>query len=418
LPNSSTVNGTYRDGMGTPSDGQNAERDAFYALFLYEPSDIGGPHSPPEGHRKETHQVKKLISLLILSLALVLLVACGSDDENPQATASTAAAAATGNTTPNSEPITLRLGYFANITHSQPLVGLNNGFFQEELGDNVTIEAKTFNAGPSVIEALFAGEIDASFIGPNPAINGYIQSGGEALRIVAGATSGGALFVVDPDSGITQSEDLNGKKIATPQLGNTQDVALRAWLIDQGLGAKESGGKVNVKPIANSDTLALFQQGSLDGAWVPEPWGTRLIQEAGAKVFLNESELWPDGKYVTTHLIVSTDFLEKRPDVVEGLVRATVKTTEWINDNPEEAKTLVNSQIEKISGAALPKAVIDAAWENIEITYDPIASSLVKSAEDAFELGYLEEEPDLDGIYALDILDSVLQDEGLPPVER
>ena len=362
--------------------------------------------------------MQKLISLLLLTLPLVLLVACGSDDENPPATAATTAAAATGDATPNSEPVTLRLGYFANVTHSQPLVGLNNGIFQEELGDHVTIEAKTFNAGPSVIEALFAGEIDASFIGPNPAINGYIQSGGKALRIVAGATSGGAVFVVDPDSGIVEPEDLNGKKIATPQLANTQDVALRAWLIEQGLGAKESGGDVDVQPIANSDTLALFQQGELDGAWVPEPWGTRLIQEAGGEVYLNEAELWPDGKYVTTHLIVSTDFLEKRPDVVEGLVRATVKTTEWINDNPEEAKTLVNAQIEKISGAALPKAVIDAAWENIEITYDPIASSLVKSAEDAFELGYLEEEPDLDGIYALDILDSVLQDEGLPPVER
>jgi NitT/TauT family transport system substrate-binding protein len=362
--------------------------------------------------------MKKLISVLILTLPLVLLVACGSDDENPRTAAATTAAADTGDRTPNSEPFTLRLGYFANITHSQPLVGLNNGIFQDELGDHVTIEEKTFNAGPSVIEALFAGEIDASFIGPNPAINGYIQSGGKALRIVAGATSGGALFVVDPDSGIVQPEDLNGKKIATPQLGNTQDVALRAWLIDQGLGAKESGGDVDVQPIANSDTLALFQQGELDGAWVPEPWGTRLIQEAGAKIFLNESELRPDGKYVTTHLIVSTDFLEKRPDVVEGLVRATVKTTEWIKDNPEEAKTLVNAQIEKISGAALPKAVIDAAWENIEITYDPIASSLVKSAEDAFELGYLEKEPDLDSIYALDILDSVLQDEGLPPVER
>ena len=361
--------------------------------------------------------MKKVVSLLILTLPLILLVACGSDDENPQTAAATTAAADTGDST-NADPVTLRLGYFANITHSQPLVGLKNGIFQEELGDDVTIEEKTFNAGPSVIEALFAGEIDASFIGPNPAINGYIQSGGEALRIVAGATSGGALFIVDPESGIAQPEDLNGKKIASPQLGNTQDVALRAWLIEQGLGAKESGGDVDVQPIANSDTLALFQQGALDGAWVPEPWGTRLIQEAGGEVFLNEAELWPDGKYVTTHLIVSTDFLEERPDVVEGLVRATVKTTEWINENPEEAKTLVNAQIEEISGAALPQAVIDAAWENIEITYDPITSSLVKSAEDAFALGYLEEEPDLDGIYALDILNAVLQDEGLPPVEH
>jgi NitT/TauT family transport system substrate-binding protein len=357
---------------------------------------------------------------LILT-ALILLAAsafgCG-DDEGDSDFAPTTPPGATSSDSPGDEPFTLRLGYFANITHSQPLVGLNNGIFTEELGDHVTVEEKTFNAGPSVIEALFAGEIDASFIGPNPAINGYIQSEGEALRIVSGATSGGALFIVNPDSGIDQPEDLNGKKIATPQLGNTQDVALRAWLIDNGLGAKESGGDVDVQPIANSDSLALFQQGELDGAWVPEPWGTRLIQEAGGEVYLDEAELWPDGKYVTTHLIVSADLLEERPDVVEGLVRATIATTEWINDNPEEAKTIVNAQIEEISGAALPEAIVDAAWENIEITYDPVTSSLVKSAADAYELGYLEEDPNLDGIYALDILDAVLEEKGLPPIDH
>lgn len=367
--------------------------------------------------------MKKLLILTAVALLTALAVACGDDDDGQGADAATTAPASGAATTtaeaiPGTEPFTLHLGYFANITHSQPLVGLENGIFQEELGDHVTIEEKTFNAGPAAIEALFAGEIDATFIGPNPAINGYIQSGGEALRIVAGATSGGALFIVDPDAGITEPSDLNGKKIATPQLGNTQDVALRAWLIANGLGAKESGGDVDVQPIANADTLALFQQGELDGAWVPEPWGTRLIQEAAGELYLNEAELWPNGKYVTTHLIVSTELLEERPDVVKGLVRATVKTTEWINDNPEEAKTIVNQRIEEITGAALPQAVIDAAWENIEITYDPVASSLVKSADDAYELGYLESEPDLNGIYSLDILDAVLEEEGLPPVEH
>jgi len=366
--------------------------------------------------------MKKLLLLLLLALAAALVVACGDDDDDgadaTNAAVTTTAATDGATAAPNTEPFNLRLGYFANITHSQPLVGLNNGTFQEELGDHVTVEELTFNAGPSAIEALFAGEIDATFIGPNPAISGYIQSGGEALRIVAGATSGGALFIVDPEAGIVEPDDLNGKKIATPQLANTQDVALRAWLIDNGLGAKESGGDVDVQPIANSDSLALFQQGELDGAWVPEPWGTRLIQEAGGEIYLKEAELWPDGKYVTTHLIVSTDLLEERPDIVEGLVRATFATTEFINDNPDAAKTIVNAQIEEITGAALAQEVIDAAWENIEVTYDPVASSLVKSAEDAYELGYLEEEPDLDGIYALDILDRVLEDEGLPPIEH
>jgi NitT/TauT family transport system substrate-binding protein len=366
----------------------------------------------------------KLLILLLLALTSTLFIACGDDDDpGDGAEAATTAGATTSaadgeDTMPDAKPFTLRLGYFANITHSQPLVGLENGIFAEELGDHITVEEKTFNAGPSAIEALFAGEIDATFIGPNPAINGYIQSGGEALRIVSGATSGGALFIVDPEAGIEEPEDLNGKKIASPQLGNTQDVALRAWLIDNGLGARESGGDVDVQPIANADSLALFQQGELDGAWVPEPWGTRLIQEAGGEVYLDEAELWPDGKYVTTHLIVSTELLEERPDIVEGLVRATVATTQWINANSEEAKTIVNARIEEISGAALPQEVIDAAWENIEITYDPVTSSLVKSAEDAYELGYLEEEPDLDGIYSLDILSSVLEEKGLPPVDQ
>lgn len=365
--------------------------------------------------------MKRLLILVCLAAALCLAVACGDDDDDSEEATATAASSATeaaGSPTENTEPFNLRLGFFANITHSQPLVGLQNGIFQEELGDHVTVEEKTFNAGPSVIEALFAGEIDASFIGPNPAINGYLQSDGEALKIVSGATSGGALFIVDPESGIATAEDLNGKKIATPQLGNTQDVALRSWLIEEGLGARESGGDVDVQPIANSDSLALFQQGELDGAWVPEPWGTRLIQEAGGEVFLNEAELWPDGQYVTTHLIVSTDLLEERPDIVQGLVAATVATTQWINENPDEAKTIVNERIEAISGAALPQAVIDAAWENIEVTYDPIATSLLESAADAYELGFLEEEPDLSGIYDLSFLQDILQEQALDPVEE
>jgi NitT/TauT family transport system substrate-binding protein len=309
------------------------------------------------------------------------------------------------------------LGYFPNVTHSQPIVGLGGGIFAEELGPNVKVETKTFNAGPSAIEAMFAGEIDATYIGPNPAINGYVKSGGEALRIVAGATSGGALFIVRPDSGIENPADLAGKKIASPQLGNTQDVALRAYLLANGLGARENGGNVNVIPIANPDILTLFLKGDIDGAWVPEPWATRLVQEAGGRVFLDERDLWPNGDFVTTHLIVRTEFLEKHPDVVKKLVSANVHVTQWINDNPDEAKQLVNEGIRQVTGAALPEEVINAAWLNLRITYDPIASSLRKSAADAFKLEFLgDKEPDLSGIYALDLLNEVLEEEGLPTV--
>ena len=313
--------------------------------------------------------------------------------------------------------VTLRLGYFPNITHSQAIVGLAQGKFAEALGPNVKLRTKTFNAGPSAIEALFAGEIDATYIGPNPAINGYVKSEGEALRIVAGATSGGALFVVRADSGIEKPADLAKKKLATPQLGNTQDVALRAFLLANGLAAKENGGNVSVIPTANPDILTLFQKGDIDGAWVPEPWATRLVQEAGGRVFLDERSLWPEGEFVTTHLIVRTKFLEQHPDVVEALLRAHVEVTDWINQNPDEAKRMVNEGIRDVTGAALPTAVLDGAWKNLRTTCDPIASSLRKSAADAFELGFLgDDEPDLSNIYDLTILNRILNEEGRPTV--
>ena len=351
--------------------------------------------------------------LLLLALALPLLAfaaACGSGDD-PGASATAPA----GN---GSERVTLRLGYFPNVTHVQPQVGLARGTFTELLGSNVTLKATEFNAGPSVIEALFAGEIDASYIGPNPAINGYVRSDGKELRIVAGATSGGARLIVRPEANIKKPADFANKKIASPQLGNTQDVALRSWLAANALNAREQGGNVQVLPTANADQLTLFQNGQIDAAWAPEPWASRLEQEAGGVEFLNEKTLWPDGKFVTTHLIVKTSFLEAHPDVVENLIRAHVETTGWIAQNPDEAKRLVNENIENVTSKALPQAVIDAAWKQIDVTYDPIVSSLFTSAEDAFALGFLgDDEPDLSSIYALDLLNKVLREKNLPEVE-
>lgn len=358
--------------------------------------------------------MKKLLLLLLLALATLVVTACGGNDDED--TPATSTDGANGTSAGEEEEVTLRLGYFPNITHSQPIVGLQRGTFAEVLGGNVTLETVTFNAGPSAIEALFAGAIDATYIGPNPAINGYAQSGGEALRIVAGATSGGALLVVRPEAGIKEPGDLDGKRIASPQLGNTQDVALRKYLLDNGLGAKESGGNVDVLPTANPDTLNLFKQGEVDGAWVPEPWATRLIQEAGGEIFLDERELWPEGAFVTTHLIVSTDFLNDHPSTVEKLIQAHVETTEWINENPVEARQLVNKGIEEVTGAALPAAVIDTAWENIEVTYDPVSASLFGSAASAKELGFIDEVPDAN-IYALDPLNQVLSNKGIPAVK-
>ncbi len=336
------------------------------------------------------------------------VAACGGGSSGANKSSSSAAGGA--------DSATLRLGLFPNMTHVQPNVALELGTFQKYLGEN-KLETRVFNAGPSVIEAMFAGELDAAYIGPNPAINGYVQSQGKDIRIVAGATSGGALFVVKADRAFNKPSDFANKKLATPQLGNTQDVALRAWLKSNGLGAKEQGGNVSVIPSANADTMTLFKKGDLDGAWVPEPWATRLVQEAGGRVYLDERSLWPNGDFVVTHLIVRAKYLAGHPAVVENLVRAHVDVTDYINANESQSKTLLNRSIEKLTSAALPVRVIDGAWPNQRITFDPVASSLRKSADDAFALGFLDKKPDLANIYQLSLLNKVLAERGVPLVK-
>jgi len=311
----------------------------------------------------------------------------------------------------------MRVGYFPNLTHSQALVGLARGDFQDALGDEVELKTVTFNAGPSVIEAIFARELDLSYIGPNPAVNGYVRSNGEALRIIAGATSGGASLIVRPEAGIRSAADLAGKKIATPQLGNTQDVALRAYLAEHGLDTVENGGDVQIVPTANPQILDLFRLGSIDAAWVPEPWTSRLIIEGNGELFLDERDLWPNGDFTTAMVIVSTSFLEQHPDLVRAWLEAHVDATQWIEDNPEEARDLINEEIGKITSQPLPAAVLDSAWSRMRITYDPLSASLVQSAQSAYEAGFLEEEPDLSGIYALGLLNEVLAERGLEPVQ-
>jgi NitT/TauT family transport system substrate-binding protein len=338
---------------------------------------------------------------IALGILMVVLTGCTAQNASPA----------------SKGPITIRVGYFPNITHSQALVGLARGDFQKALGPNVTIDAKAFNAGPSVIEALFAGQMDLSYIGPNPAINGYIKSNGEALRIVAGATSGGASFVVRPDANISKPADLAGKKLASPQLGNTQDVALRAYLAEQGFKTTEKGGDVQVVPTDNPQILDLFKQGQIDGAWVPEPWAARLIVDGGGKLFLDERDLWPNGEFVTAHIIVSSKFLKEHPDLVKAFLRAHVEVTQWEQQNPDQAKQLVNDEIKRLTGKALAQQVIDGAWSRLRITYDPISASLVKSADGAYEAGFLKEKPNLSGIYDLKLLNEVLKEKGLSSVQ-
>ncbi len=331
-------------------------------------------------------------------LTLAGLSACGTSEPTPSVTGGAPA-----------EATVLRLGYFANITHALPLVGIQDGTYAKALG-STTLESQVFNAGPAAIEALFAGAIDASYIGPNPAINAFTKSNGEALRIVAGASSGGAQLVVQPS--FTDAASLKGQTLATPQLGGTQDVALRYWLKQNGLSAPTTGtGDVTVAPQENAQTLDLFKQGKIAGAWVPEPWASRLVTEAGAKVLVDEKDLWPEGAFVTTHLIVSTDFLQKYPGTVTRLLQAELATLAAATADPAKAKSTANEALRALTGKQLQPAALDRAWANLTLTLDPIASTLQTSADHGVEVGTTKK-ADLAGIYDLSLLNALLASQG------
>ncbi len=332
-------------------------------------------------------------------LAAALLVACSCASPTP------------------SEKVTVRAGHFPNITHAQGVLGQATGRFQKALGERADLEWRLFNAGPSAIEAMFAGELDLTYIGPNPAINGYVKSNGTALRIVCGACSGGAALVVRSDVPISQPSDFAGKSLATPQLGNTQDVAARAWLLGHGMDWLERGGKVRVQPLANPDQLTLFQKKEMDAAWTVEPWVSRLVQEGGGRIFLEEGDLWPDRRYVTTHLIVAKKFLDEHPDLVQAWIEEHIRITDWINANRGEAMKALNAELKRETGKSLPESVLAPAFARLELTDDPVTDSLMKSADDAFALGFLgKEKPHLAGIYDLTILNDVRKALGRPPL--
>ena len=312
---------------------------------------------------------------------------------------------------------TVRLGYFPNLTHAAALVGVERGTFQQALGSKVTLKPVIFNAGPAEITALFANQIDIGYIGPNPAITGYAQSHGQALRVIAGAASGGAFFIVRPGAHIHTPADLSGKILADPQLGGTQDVALRHYLQQHGLQTADRGGTVQIVPTDNATILTEFKQGRIDGAWVPEPWATRLIDEAGGQVFVDERTLWPDGKFVTTDVIVNTRFLNAHPDLVKKFLQAHVATVQYILSNPDAAQTIVNNELKSLTGKPLTTQELSQAWANFAVTYDPIASTLQTSADREYALGFLgTTKPDLSGINALGTLNDVLSAEGLATV--
>lgn len=306
---------------------------------------------------------------------------------------------------------TVRIGYFPNISHAQALVGIARGTFEQTLGDDINIQYKTFNAGPAAIEALFTNQIDMAYVGPSPTINGYMRSG--TLKIVSGAASGGVVFVVRSDANIQSPSDFAGKKFASPQYGNTQDVSLKSYVIDHGYKLTQYGGNVNVLSAKNSDIMTLFLKKELDGAWVPEPWGTLLVKNANGKILLDERDLWSDGEFATTLLIVSTKFLQDHRDLVKKVLKAHVETTLWINEHPKEAEEVINKQIERLFGKPLPSDVLHESFLRMKFTYNPMKESVTKFADEAYELRLLAEKPDLAGIYYTELLNEVLREKEL-----
>ncbi|MEV7632637.1 ABC transporter substrate-binding protein [Microbacterium sp. NPDC089318] len=313
-----------------------------------------------------------------------------------------------------SEKVTeVRLGYFANVTHAPALVGLSKGLFQDALGE-VDLKTEIFNAGPSAIEALSAGAIDATYIGPNPAINTFIQSGGASARIIAGATSGGAALVVR--DGIDSPEDLKGANIATPQLGNTQDVALRSWLDDEGFKTSVSGGgDVNVTPTENAQTLTLFQDGDLDGAWLPEPWVSRLVVEAGAKVLVDEAGLWKDGAFPTTVLLVRAEFADQHPEIVEELLEGHIASVHWLDENAGKAPAVINEALDEATGKTLDDEVLARALENVTFTVDPAAETFETLVDHGLAAG-TQKDGSIDGLFDLRALNALLEKADAEPV--
>jgi NitT/TauT family transport system substrate-binding protein len=294
----------------------------------------------------------------------------------------------------------IRVAFFPTVSHLVPIVGMETGILADGLGNQILIEPKIFDSGPQVIEAMFANSVDLAYIGPGPVINGFLKSEKHDVKILAGAASGGASFVIHRDSIINSAADLSGKIIAAPQIGNTQDVSLRHYLSQNGLVPAEKGGSVVVLNIQNPDIYTLFVKGEIDAAWVPEHWATRLVQELGGKRLFFEEELWPEKQFASALLIGRTSYIEENPQIIQKWIDANNKTVIWINENPEDSELIFNHFMEKTLGKPLPESVLSESLANIQITSDPIEESISIFAERANSLGYLGRHGyDLDGIF-------------------
>jgi len=307
----------------------------------------------------------------------------------------------------------IRVAFFPSISHVVPIVGIENDIFQENLTQQKIIEPKIFDSGPQVIESLFSNSIDLAYVGPGPVINGFLKSDGRDLKILAGAANGGASFIIQKNSGLDSIDNFHGKRIASPQISNTQDVSLRHYLSTNGLNPVEKGGTVFVLNISNPDIYTLFAKGEIDGAWVPEPWATILVEELNGIRLFNENQFWPEKQFSSVLLIGRTDFIDNNPEIVRKWIESNDKTVQWINSNPGKAKMIYNQFMQDYMGKTFSKKIIDESFSNLEITSIPIENSVITFAERADLLGYLGRSGySLDGLFYNEMKTQDSMDEG------
>jgi NitT/TauT family transport system substrate-binding protein len=346
-------------------------------------------------------RIRRMAVATVIAGVAMLAAACSSNSSSPTTTAGSGTATTAG------APVTLRLGYLTNLTHASALIGVQNGIFKKNLPSNVTLQTSTYNAGPAEVTAILAGSLDAAYMGPNSAITAYTQSGGKAIRIISGATSGGAALVVSKS--ITSPSQLKGKTLATPELGNTQDVALRTWLKKQGLtfpGPNGGSGDVTILPQANATTLTSFEAGSIAGAWVPEPWVTQMVSKGHGHILVNEKTQWPHGQFSTTVLVVATAFLNAHPSVVTGLLKGQLAATAFIKASPTAAKAAANAALTSLTGKPLSSSELNTAWADMTFTNDPIASSIFTDVAHAKAAGFATS--NISGIFDLGPVNQLL----------
>jgi NitT/TauT family transport system substrate-binding protein len=350
--------------------------------------------------------MRRVLAAAAAASIAVLAAACGS---------SGGATGGTGSDPNSSGKVVLRLGFLENITHATALVGVKEGFFTKNLGNNVTLKLTPFSTGTEEGTALLAGQLDAAYVGPNPTISAWQKSGGSAIRVISGAASGGAALVVK--KGITSPQQLKGQKLATPSLGNTQDVALRYWLKQHGLTTTSTGGgDVPITPVTpNSAAVLEFQSGQIAGGWEPAPYDAEMVSDGG-HVLVNEASLWPNGQFLTTNLVVTQSFLAAHPTVVNDLLKGQIEATNFLNSNKAQAESAANAELASLSGKPLTESTLAASFGQVTFTNDPIASSLLTDAQHAVAVGLLQPVQNLSSVYDLGLLNKLLAADGQRPV--